>query len=203
MQYPVTVVRIFLLAAICMTQRRISRTPSVNVTLLVRRRKTRVDAWASLSNPRTVGGHVCSLFAAWNGPQQSVKTPVNNASIRYIGHCACTTLGSPLSFGRSLLFLLTFPLFFVKMQLASHLFSVIFGVFFTDVARFSYHLQVGGQRLNAISIRMYNFIFILFLHSNSSTRIAIVFATSVDWWFFFFFFHLYYKFLRFRCPVFE
>lgn len=37
MQYPVTVVRIFLLAAICMTQRRISRTPSV--TLLVRRRK--------------------------------------------------------------------------------------------------------------------------------------------------------------------
>lgn len=26
--------------------------------------KTRVDAWASLSNPRTVGGHVCSLFAA-------------------------------------------------------------------------------------------------------------------------------------------
>lgn len=60
--------------------------------------KTRVDAWASLSNPRTVGGHVCSLFAAWNGPRQSAKTPVNNASIRYIGHCACTTLGCSLVF---------------------------------------------------------------------------------------------------------
>lgn len=85
MQYPVTVVRIFLLAAICMTQRRISRTPSV--TLLVRRRKrgwTRGRRW--VTRAQWVDTCVPCL------PQQSAKTPVNNASIRYIGHCACTTL---------------------------------------------------------------------------------------------------------------
>lgn len=126
MQYPVTVVRIFLLAAICMTQRRISRTPSVK--LLVRRRKrgwTRGRRW--VTRAQWVDTCVPCL------PQQSAKTPVNNASIRYIGHCACTTLVF-----WPCLFLLTFPLFFVKMQLVSHLYSVIFGVFFTDVARFSF-----------------------------------------------------------------
>ena len=191
MQYPVTVARIFLHAAICMTQRRISRTPaSVNVTLLVRRRKrgwTRGRRW--VTRAQWVDTCVCRVERA-AAKRQDTGKQCEHTLHRPL--CVHHPRLLPCLSAFRCLFLLAFPLFFVKLQLVSHLFSVIFGVLFHRCSTvFFYHLRVGGQHLNS-NLDGERIISIHSLSPFKFSNYQLVFATFVDSWFYF-----YYKFLRF------